>query len=65
MYLFDEYLVWKTNKSKPNEIEVHIYQDEEEIDKDDVQAFQNKNYTLHDKTKYLAEIRTRKLTFIL
>ena len=59
MYLFDEFLVWKTQTSKPKEIKVHIYQDEEEINKVDVHDFQNKDYNLHDKTKYLTEIRTR------
>ena len=55
MYLFDEFLVWKTITSRPSEIEVHIYQDDEEIKKGDLHDFQNETYILHEKTSYVAE----------
>ena len=60
MCLFDQFLVWKTDTSKPSEIDVHVYQDIEEINNDDLDDFSNEKYTLHDKTDYLAEIPIRK-----
>ena len=57
MCLFNEFLVWKTDTSKPNEIDVHVYQDMEEINNIDSDDFSNDKYTFHNKTDYLAEIQ--------
>lgn len=60
MCLFDELLVWKTNASQLDGIEVHIYNCGEEINRNDIDDFSYEHYTLHDKDVYLAEIQLRK-----
>ena len=56
MCLFDEFLAWKKETSKPNEFEIYIYQDTEEIMDTDTAEFLNEKYTLHKQNNWLAEI---------
>ena len=56
MCLFDEFLAWKKETSKPNEFEIYIYQHTEEIMDIDTAEFLNEKYTLHKQNNGLAKI---------